>query len=110
MEDCPCSRTCDKSRPVSACVAYELFRHLVCPLIIGDVAEDEPAKRGQLDQSNSTFNASVTEPDVPLQTVDLRLEIQQRNGPICDRQLDDIVQVCCGDHFEAACVRFGGAM
>src|SRR5882724_10478221 len=110
MEDSPCSRTCDTSRPVSGCVAYELFRHLACPLIIGDVAEDEPAKRDQLDQTNSTFNGSVTKPDVRLQTVDFRLEIQQRNGPICDRQLGDIVHVCCRNHFEAACVRFGGAM
>src|SRR5713101_8699078 len=110
MEDSPGSRTCDKRRPVSGCVAYELFRHLVSPLIIGDVAEDEPAKRDQVDQTNSTFNGSVTEPDVRLQTVDLRLEIEQRNGPICDRQLGDIVQVCCGNHYEAACRRFGGAM
>ncbi len=110
MEDSPCSRTCDKSNPVSGRVAYELLRDLVCPLIIGDVTEDEPAKRDQLDQTNSTFNGSVTEPDVRLQTVDLRLEIQQRNRPICDRQLGDIVHVCCSNHFEAACVRFGGAM
>src|SRR6266446_10755069 len=102
MEDSPCSRTCDKSGPVSGCVAYELFRHLVCPLIIGDVAEDEPAKRDQLDETNWTLNRGVTEPDVPLQTVDLRPEIQQRNGPICDRQLGDIVDVCCSNHFEAA--------
>src|SRR5882672_4445608 len=110
MEDSPCSRTCDKSGPVSGCVAYELFSHLVCPLIIGDVAKDEPAKRDQLDQTNSTFNGGVTEPDFGLQTVDLRLEIHQRNGPICDRQLGDIVHGCCDNHFEATCVRFGGAM
>src|SRR6266404_9640072 len=110
MEDSSCSRTCDKSRPVSGCVAYELFRHPVCPLIIGDVTEDEPAKRDQLNQTHSTFNGSVTEPDVRLQTVDLRLEIQQRNAHICDRQLGDVVHGCCGNHFEAACVRFGGAM
>ena len=48
MEDSSCSRTCDKSRPVSGCVAHELFRHLVGPLIIGNVAEDEPAKRDQV--------------------------------------------------------------
>src|SRR5260370_37100815 len=110
MEDSPCSRTCDKSNPVSGRVAYELVRDLVCPLIIGDVTEDEPAKRDQLDQTNSTFNGSVTEPDVRLQTVDLRLEIQQRNRPICDRQLGGVGHVCCSNHFEAACVRFGGAM
>src|SRR6266446_792825 len=110
MEDSSCSRTCDKSRPVSGCVAHELFRHLVCPLIIGDVAEDEPPKRDQLDKSNSTLNGGVTESDVRFQTIDLRPEIQQRNGPICDRQLGDIVHVCCGNHSEAACVRFGGAM
>src|SRR6266850_952484 len=104
MEDSPCSRTCDKSRLVSGRVAYELCRHLVCSLIIGDVAEDEPAKRDQLDQTNSAFNGGVTEPDVRLQTVDLRLEIQQRNGPICDRQLGDIVHVCCRNHFETAFV------
>src|SRR5258707_3011827 len=110
MEDSSCSRTCDKSGSVSGCVAYELFRHLACPLIIGDVAEDEPAKRDQVDQTNSTFNGSVTEADLWLQTVDLRLEIQQRNGPICDRQLGEMVCVWCGNHFEAACVRFGGGM
>src|SRR5258705_10385635 len=101
MEDSPCSRTCDKSRPVSGRVAYELFRHLVCPLIIGDVAEHEPPKRDQVDQTNSTFNGTVTEPDVRLQTVDLRLEIQQRNRPICDREPGDIVHGGCGNHFEA---------
>src|SRR6266478_3886534 len=69
MEDSPCSRACDKSRPVSGRVAYELFRHLVCPLIIGDVTEDEPAKRDQLDETNWTLNRGVTEPDVPLHTV-----------------------------------------
>src|SRR6266403_2315881 len=110
MEDSSCSRSCDKSRPVSGCVAHELFRHLVCPLIIGNVAEDEPAKRDQVDQTNSTFNGSVTEADVWLQTVDLRLEIQQRNCSVGDRPLGDVVCVCCGNHFEAACVRFGGAM
>src|SRR5260370_2823174 len=110
MEDSPCSRTCDKSGPVSGRVAYELFRNLICPLIIGDVAEDEPAKRDQLDETNSTFNGCVTKPDVRFQTLDLRPEIQKRNGPICDRQLGDIVHACCDNHFEAACVRFGGAM
>src|SRR5229473_418768 len=107
MEDSPGSCTCDKSRPVSGCFAYELCRHLACPLIIGDVADDEPAKRDQLDQTNPTFNGSVTEPDVRLQTVDLRLEIQQRNGPICGRQLGNIVHVYCGNHYEAACRRLG---
>src|SRR5258707_12515083 len=110
MEDSPCSRTGDKNRPVSGCVAYELFRHFVCPLIIGDAAEDEPAKRDQLDQTNSTFNGSVTEPDVRLQTLDLRLEIQQRNCSVCDRPLGNIVDLRRCDHFEAACGRFGGAM
>src|SRR6266478_1876091 len=94
MEDGPGSRTCDKSSSVSACVAHELFRDRLCPLIVGDVAEDEPAKRDQLDQTNSTFNGSVTEPDIRLQTADLRLKIKQCNGPICDRQLGDIVHVC----------------
>ena len=77
MEDRPGSRTRDKSR-VGPHVAYELFRHLVCPLIIGDVAQDEPAKRDQIDETNSTVNGGTTEPDVPFQTIDLRTKIQQR--------------------------------
>src|SRR5258708_8265688 len=102
MEDSPCSRTCDKSRPVSGCVAHELFRHLVCPLIIGDVTEDEPAKRDQIDETNSTFYGGVTDPDVPFQTIDLCPKIQQRNGSICDLQLCDLVQECCDNHDDAA--------
>src|SRR5258705_12219572 len=108
MEERSGPRTCDKSRSVIGRVAYELFRHLACPLIIGDVAEDEPAKRDELDQTNSTFNGSVTEPDVRLQTFDLRLEIQQRNCSVGDRQLGDIVECC--NHYEVASERFGGAM
>src|SRR6266700_7685971 len=110
MEDSPCSRACDKSSPVSGHFAYELFRHVVCPLIVGDVTEDEPEKRDQLDQTHSTLNSGVTEADVRFKTIDLRTKIQQRNGPIGDRQLGNIVQVCCSNHYEAARRRFGGAM
>src|SRR5437899_11777088 len=110
MEDGPGPRTCDKRPSVSGRVTHELLCDLRCPVVIGDVAEDDPAKRDQIDETNSTFNGGVTDPDVPFQTIDLCPKIQQRNGPICDGQLGDIVQVCCGNHYEAACRRFGGAM
>src|SRR5258708_14624654 len=110
MEDGPGPRTCDKSRSVSGRVAHELLRDLLCPLVIGNLAEDEPAKRDQLDETNSTFNGGVTKPDVRFQTVDLRPEIQQRNCSVGDRQLNDIVRVFFGNHSEAASLRFGAAM
>src|SRR6266542_5631639 len=99
MEDGPGPRTCDKGRSVSGRVAHELLRDLLRPLVIGNVAEKEPAKRDQLDETNSTFNGGLTTPDVRFQTIDLRPEIQQRDRYVCDRQHDDVLQtgrVGCG--------------
>src|SRR4051812_32714713 len=113
MEDGPGPRTCDKSRSVSGRVPHELLRHLLCALVIGNVAEDVPAKCDQLDKTNSTFNGGVPTPDVRFQTVDLRSEIQQRDRPVRVWQQVDVVQtghVGCGNHDQATSGRFGGAM
>src|SRR5712692_2364388 len=113
MEDGPGPRTCDKSRSVSGRVPHEVLRHLLCALVIGNLAEDEPAKRDQLDETNSTFNGGVPTPDVRFQTVDLRSEIQQRDRPVRDRQHVDVVQTGdagCGTHDQATSGGFGGAM
>ena len=113
MKDGPRPRTCDKSRSVSGRFAHELLRDLLRSLVIGNVAENEPAKRDQLDETNSTFNGGVTTPDVWFQTVDLRPEIQQRDRPVCDRQHVDVVRtgaVGCGNHDQATSGLFGGAM
>src|SRR5258705_5573145 len=113
MEDGPGPGTCDTSRSISGRVAHELLRDLLCPLVIGNVAEDEPAKRDQLDETNSPFNGGVTTPYVRFQTVDLRLEIEQRNRPVSHRQQGHIAETglaCSLNHDEATSRRFGGAM
>src|SRR5882672_4225 len=113
MEDGPAPRTCDKSRSVSGRVAHELLSDFLRPLVIGNVAENEPAKRDQLDETNSTVNGSVTTPDVRFQTVDLRSEIEHRDRPVCDRKHGDAVQighVRCANHDRATSGRFGGAI
>jgi hypothetical protein len=112
MEAAPGARTCDKRDSLGG-DADELLRHLCCLLVIGNAAEDEPAKRDQLDEANSTFNGGVTAADVRLQAIDLRPKIRQRNRPVRDRQRGDRVQtggVCCGPHDEPASGRFGRAM
>jgi hypothetical protein len=113
MEDGPGPRTCDESCSVSGRVAHELLGDLLGPLVIGNAAEDEPAKRDQLDETNATFDGGATQPDIRLQTVDLRPEIPQRNRAISGRQHGEIGQtgrVCRGAHAEATSGRFGGAM
>src|SRR6266404_2777792 len=104
MEDGPGPRTCDKSRSVSGRAAHEMLSDLLGAVIIGNMAENEPAKRDQFNETNSTVNGGMTTADVRFQTVDLRLEIQQRDRPVCDRQYGDVVHtgyVDCGNHDQA---------
>src|SRR4051812_37077257 len=111
MEDGPGPRTREKSRSVSCRVAHDLLRNLSCPLVVGNVAKDEPTKRDQLDEPNAPLNGSMAKPDVWLQTVDLRPQIQHRNRPVSCRQLCDIVQsdhLCRGNHAATSAGRFGG--
>src|SRR5438132_537129 len=48
MEDRPGPRSPDKSHSVGGLVAHESLGNLLCPLVVGDVAQDEPAKREQV--------------------------------------------------------------
>ena len=102
MEDGSRSRAGDPSRCVGGRIAHELFRDFLCPVVVGDVAEDQPTQRDQLDETGSSLNRGVRKPDLELQGVDLSVEIQQGNRAVGERPV--------GHHDAAASGRFGGAM
>ena len=69
----------DESLCVGRRVAHELVGDLLCPFVIGNAADDQPAQHDQLDQTRSRFDGGATKPDLRLQGVDLGAEIAQSN-------------------------------
>jgi hypothetical protein len=53
VEGGACSSTGDESPWVGGRVAHELFRNLLCPKVISNAADDQPAQRDQLDETRS---------------------------------------------------------
>src|SRR5271165_4621399 len=102
MKSCLRSRTSEQRLWVRGPVAYELFRNLLCPVIICNATEDQPAQRDQLGETRSSFDACAAIPDLRLQGVDLGFEIQQSNRAVGERAFVD--------HDLAASGRLGGAM
>jgi hypothetical protein len=79
-------RARQEGRSTGASVTGQLLGDVRRPLVVGNAAEDEPAKCDQLNKRDLIFNLGVTQRGRRLLALNLRLKIEQRNRAVGRRR------------------------